>query len=241
MIQKFTALIGLIALASAFVGCGGSTVPPVVYHPPARPTVVPYVAVQPKVDVLAASCRVLVENSNVKYFGGQKGIETFSDCGSGTLVGPGRVITNWHVVKDRKPNSVLAVEFNGSRYPYTVLREDKEADLAVLEVPVIVTNGVVVQPVDVDPFGIGLYKPTTTIIGFGPGDIRVAVGNYVKTWKGDKYEFYSLDVANRNGDSGGGVFNSVGVFVAAQWGCSKEGETFCTGGEPLRRILEEPR
>jgi S1-C subfamily serine protease len=239
MIRKFTIIIGLISLASAFLGCGSPSAP---YTPPVKPVVVPYVAVRPQVDVLKASCRVLVEQHTTKQMHGQKYIETVADAGSGTLVGPGRVITNHHVVKDRNARSQLVVVFNGTRYPFTVLREDSVADLAVLEVPVIITEGVVVQPVDVDPFAIGLVKPNTTFIGFGPGELKVVVGNHVKTLKGDGYEWSIVDKPNRSGDSGGGVYNAFGTFVGVQWGCDRKvGHTYTSTGEPLSKILKEPR
>lgn len=189
---------------------------------------------------LLASCRVLVEDHTTKQMYGQKYIEIASDCGSGTLVGPGRVLTNDHVVKDRKGSSQLVVVFSGKRYPFKVLRTDPVADLAVLEVPTIVTDGMVVQPVDVDPYAIGLVKPNTTFIGFGPGELKVVVGNHVETLKGDGYEWSVVDKPNRSGDSGGGVFNAFGTFVGVQWGCDrKAGHTYTSTGEPVERILRE--
>lgn len=243
IVKHVAALIGVFAISSAFVGCGAAPAPTpsVVYNPPAKPVLAPYVAVRPQVDVLKASCRVLVENHTTKQMHGQKYIETYSDCGSGTLVAPGRVITNHHVVKDRKAGSQLVVVFSGQRYPFRVLREDEKSDLAVLEVPTIVTGGKVVQPVDVDPYAIGLVKPNTTLIGFGPGELKVVVGDYVETLQGDGYEWSIVAATNRSGDSGGGVFNAFGTFVGVQWGCRPaDNRTYTSTGAPLERILQEP-
>lgn len=241
MIQKVAALIGAFVLLGSLFGC--STEPaPFEYHPPVLRRTPPLAVVQPKVDVLKASCQVRVDWNVTKQMYGQKYIETSSDIGSGTLVAPGRVITNHHVVKDRDSKSQLVVVFSGKQYPYRVLREDKIADLAVLEVPTIVTDGVVVQPVDVDPYAIGLVKPNTTLIGFGPGELKVVVGTYENTLMGEGYEWSIVNATNRPGDSGGGVYNAFGTFVGVQWGCRPtDNQTYISAGKPLERILQEPR
>ncbi len=138
--------------------------------------------------------------------------------GSGTLVAVhadhGLVLTNWHVISDAA-GQVQVVFPDGFRTPATVLKADREWDLAALAIwrpnasPVPIANQ---APRPGDPL---------TIAGYGSGRYRAAGGwctQYVSPGRGQPFEMVELSVAARQGDSGGPIFNKQGELAGVLFG-----------------------
>ena len=138
------------------------------------------------------------------------------------------MVTNWHVVRDAK--GTVSVEFpDGFRSDATVISTDATWDLAAL----------LISRPNVAPAAIAQQAPERgdrlTIAGFGSGDYREATGQvvqYVSPGKKEPFEMVEVDVAARNGDSGGPIFNQRGQLVAVLFG-SAEG---CTNGSHCGRV-----
>lgn len=138
--------------------------------------------------------------------------------GSGTLVAVyadhGLVLTNWHVISDAA-GQVQVVFPDGFRTPATVLKADREWDLAALAIwrpnasPVPIASQ---PPRPGDPL---------TIAGYGSGRYRAANGwctQYVSPGRGQPFEMVELSVAARQGDSGGPIFNARGELAGVLFG-----------------------
>ena len=138
--------------------------------------------------------------------------------GSGALVAvnetTGLVITNWHVVCDAA--GPIAVYFPGGfRSPATVLRMDRDWDLAALAIwrpnvqPIAVSN---VAPRPGEPL---------TIAGYGSGSYRAVTGRctqYVSPGANQPFEMIELSAPARQGDSGGPILNSRGELAGVLFG-----------------------
>ncbi|MEN6459648.1 MAG: trypsin-like peptidase domain-containing protein [Thermoguttaceae bacterium] len=138
--------------------------------------------------------------------------------GSGSLVAVndsfGLVITNWHVVRDAA-GQVGVIFPNGFRSAATVARTDRDWDLAAL---------IVWRP-NVAPIPLASQSPqpgdTLTIAGYGSGPYRAVSGRcteYLSPGQNLPYEMVELDVAARQGDSGGPIFNSRGELAGVLFG-----------------------
>ncbi|NUQ63399.1 MAG: trypsin-like peptidase domain-containing protein [Pirellulales bacterium] len=138
--------------------------------------------------------------------------------GSGTLIAVhgdhGLVITNWHVICDAA-GQVQVVFPDGFRTPATVIKADREWDLAALAIwrPAV-------QPV---PIAAQPPRPgePLTIAGYGSGRYRAASGwctQYVSPGRGQPFEMVELSVAARQGDSGGPIFNGRGELAGVLFG-----------------------
>ena len=138
--------------------------------------------------------------------------------GSGALVAvnesTGLVVTNWHVVCDAA--GPIAVYFpDGFRSPATVLRTDRDWDLAALAIwrpnvqPIAVSN---VAPRPGEPL---------TIAGYGSGSYRAVTGRltqYVSPGANQPFEMIELSAPARQGDSGGPILNSRGELAGVLFG-----------------------
>ena len=154
--------------------------------------------------------------------------------GSGTLVAVagdhGLVVTNWHVVRDA--TSTVEVRFpNGFRSPATVLRMDREWDLAALAIW---------RP-PVEPVRLSTTPPRPgdrlTIAGYGSGPYRAVTGactQYVAPDSGRPFEMVELSVAARQGDSGGPIFNQQGELAGVLFGSGLG----CTSGSYCGRVQQ---
>ncbi len=138
--------------------------------------------------------------------------------GSGTLVAVsehhGLVVTNWHVVRDAA--GPIAVAFpNGFRSTASVLRTDREWDLAALAIW---------RP-NVDPVPLAGVPPRPgeplTIAGYGSGQYRTITGRctqYVAPAPNQPFEMVELSAPARQGDSGGPIFNGRGELAGVLFG-----------------------
>ncbi len=149
--------------------------------------------------------------------------------GSGTLVDVrdqfGLIVTNWHVVKDAA-GRIEVVFPDGQRSASRALRVDPNWDLAAL---------VIWRP-RVAPVRIARAAPRAgdclTIAGYGPGQYRECTGRctqYVAPGTRFPFEMLEVNVAARQGDSGGPIFNEAGELAGVLFG-SGDGNTvgsFC--------------
>lgn len=218
-------LAAMVAMAAASIGLYSTSdepaAPAVVSAPAAKsPVRPPAPAVNP---VAAASCRIAV---NVKQCTRQ-GCGVFTSWGTGTLIAPGRVLTCSHLFNDGNDETV--VYFGGKPYVAKLLKRDKAADLALLAV-----DGVNVKPTG----WVDVVNPADRFVlcGFGPGEFRQTSARFVAWWDSPGRHSFSVDADGRDGDSGGGAFNSAGQLVAVRWG-AVGGHTFVSGGEPLVKFL----
>ena len=147
-----------------------------------------------------------------------------TSLGSGALVAVsqyhGLVVTNWHVVRDAAGPITVAFP-DGFRSPATLLRTDKDWDLAALA---IWRPNVPPIPLAEAPPQLG--EPLA-IAGYGDGPYRAIAGRctqYVSPGGNLPYEMVELSAPARNGDSGGPIFNSRGELAGVLFG-SARGET----------------
>jgi|GEM_PF-1233835 len=141
-----------------------------------------------------------------------------ASLGTGTLVAVneyhGLVVTNWHVVRDAR-GSILVQFPDGFASPATVLKVDREWDLAALAVWRPRAKPV---PIAVDPPRPG---DVLMIAGYGQGDYRVSYGpctQYLSPSPGLPAELVELRATARQGDSGGPIFNARGELAGVLFG-----------------------
>lgn len=138
--------------------------------------------------------------------------------GSGTLVAVsehhGLVVTNWHVIRDAAGPIGVALP-NGFRSTASVLKSDREWDLAALAIW---------RP-NVDPVPVATQPPQPgeplTIAGYGSGQYRTITGRctqYVAPGFNQPFEMVELSAPARQGDSGGPIFNSRGELAGVLFG-----------------------
>ena len=144
--------------------------------------------------------------------------------GSGTLMAVndtyGLVVTNWHVVRDAAAPVWVAFP-NGFRSAATILKTDRDWDLAALAVW---------RP-NVSPLPVATQAPRPgerlTIAGYGSGLFRAASGQctqYVSPGGNNPFEMIELSAPARNGDSGGPILNDRGEIAGVLFG-SAYGQT----------------
>ncbi len=140
--------------------------------------------------------------------------------GSGALVAKtdklGLVVTNWHVVCDAQGQIVVAFP-DGSRSGATLLRTDRDWDLAALAIW---------RP-NAEPIPLALRPPRPgeplTIAGYGSDRYRAVTGRctqYVAPGRNHPYEMVELAAGARQGDSGGPIFNSRGELAGVLFGAA---------------------
>lgn len=165
-------------------------------------------AADPAANVHPAVVRVIVPN--------REGLS----LGSGALVAVnethGLVVTNWHVVRDQ--SGPISVAFpNGLRSAATLLRSDRDWDLAALAIG---------RP-NVSPIPLASAAPrpgeVLTIVGYGKGWYRAAAGRctqYVSPGGNLPFEMVEVATPAREGDSGGPILNSRGELAGVLFGSS---------------------
>lgn len=148
--------------------------------------------------------------------------------GSGTLIDAkgGLVLTCAHVVRDCK-GQVTCYFAGGYKCYARIGQVDDEADLAELRI----------TPVEIETLPVDDSEPRGILVagGFGgDGKFRAYTGRYISvTLDGSTV----MAGTARSGDSGGGVINAERCFCAVLWG-TEGGETYCTGGQPLKKFLD---
>jgi hypothetical protein len=127
------------------------------------------------------------------------------------------IVTNWHVVRDSGGGSIYAFFADGFQTPATIVKADRDWDLAALSIR---------KPPGVQPLVIARTAPQIgewlCIAGYGSGDYRAVAGKctqYVSPSTSLPYEMVELGAEARQGDSGGPIFNErlelAGVLFGA--------------------------
>lgn len=164
--------------------------------------------------------------------------------GSGAVLSSTRVLTNWHVIKDRRRGTrPIQVRFaDGSRRWATVNDISKKWDLALLAI----------RPTDMKPIELG-SRPhigqVVTIQGVGPDYEPLAfdgpVASFMRpdeqTIAGDYVEV--SDAVARTGDSGGPITDAdgklIGVLFGSNDGTHPDRPGLYTIGTTVDRIRKE--
>lgn len=145
---------------------------------------------------------------------GRPGEDMTEGQGSGFIVtADGKVVTNYHVIKD---GDEISVEFgNGEKFPAKIVGQDPETDLAVIQIDskrtfkyVEFYHGKSVRIGDWvlaigNPFGIGQSSSVGIISAIGRE--RVHSGSFV--------DYMQTDATINRGNSGGPLFNLQGKVV----------------------------
>lgn len=156
--------------------------------------------------------------------------------GSGAIISPTLVLTNWHVVKDRRRTQAIQIRFaNGSRSFAIVLQQNKKWDVALLKI----------HATAMKPFMIGTRPKSgkrATIHGFGRDYEYIAgTGKVSKSFFGPTNDsagdfFQVMGVVARQGDSGGPITDSRGNLIGILFGSNKGKDGTYTMGVTIDRI-----
>jgi S1-C subfamily serine protease len=151
--------------------------------------------------------------------------------GTGTLVRPDLIVTNWHVVKDRNQNGVIRVLFpDWTVVTAKVVKTNKKWDLAALKI----------EPVKIAPMKFGKHPKVgdvVTVGGYGSGWFESNSGKIVDFYKPDAKspgDIVNVNAMVRNGDSGGPIISN-GKLVGVLFGCSDG--TYGTDVGQVKRFL----
>jgi len=166
-----------------------------------------------------------------------------ASLGTGTLVAVsdthGLVVTNWHVVRDARGGAILVLFPDGFASPATVLRTDRDWDLAALAIW---------RP-RATPVAIAQEAPRPgewlAIAGYGQGAYRTVKGictQYLAPTLNLPRELVELRAAARQGDSGGPIFNSRGELAGVLFGSggSETMGSYCGRVREFLAPLKEP-
>lgn len=154
--------------------------------------------------------------------------------GSGTLLTPTLIVTNWHVVRDGRRGDPIKVLFSDWSVSagYVVLT-DKEWDIAAILIP----------PVDVMPATLGKQPEkgdSLTVHGYGMGLPASSTGKLTDFRSPSRAEAHDLieitDALVRQGDSGGPILNTRGEYVGTLFGGGRD-FTIGTHVDRVRTIL----
>lgn len=154
--------------------------------------------------------------------------------GSGTLVAPHLIVTNEHVVRDRKAGGSVKVLFpNWDVVNGKVVKTDKRWDIAVI----------LISPVDIEPVVFAKQWQAgelLTIYGYGMGYPASATGRYFAEYSPDANSpaqwIEIKGVRARQGDSGGPILNASGEYVGTLFG-SVTNFTVGTRVDRVKKIL----
>ena len=141
-----------------------------------------------------------------------------ASLGSGVLVAVsqnyGLIITNWHVVRDA--SGPILVSFpDGFGSGATLLKTDHTWDLAALAISRPRVGPVMISTEPARPGDV------LTIAGYGRDSYRAISGRcteYLSPGGSNPNEIVELDVAARQGDSGGPIFNARGELAGVLFG-----------------------
>ena len=173
------------------------------------------------------------------------------NMGSGVLISErGYVLTNWHVVKDRKEFYVLTLAeggFDENKRKAEVVKFNETSDLALLKLTTI--------PKDLKPIKISKVIPkvgdSVHAVGHPHGEMWSYSKGYISahreeySWKNKNVDFegdvYQMQTPINPGNSGGPLVNDFGnliglnTFVSAQ----AQGLSYAITGNEIIKFLKE--
>lgn len=122
--------------------------------------------------------------------------------GSGVIVGPGRIVTAYHVVNGAHE---VEAEVNGEVLQGNVLLHDLQHDLALISVP---TEGMPYVPLLPGDQHLA-QQQLVSLVGFPFGDEQQAYDAMVSSWIDSRYDEIYVNAPILGGESGGGLFATV--------------------------------
>lgn len=155
--------------------------------------------------------------------------------GSGVAISPNLIATNSHVVDNKLRNDVTITDVHGESHRGQVVALDQNADVALVWVRTWRRAHVRFAPVRQAIAG------TVRLFGWG-SNRRLATGRGHVVGVHSRYGVPAIEcsVSSIAGDSGGGLFDEAGNFVAINWGADKETHySFSTPAEYVRQVAEE--
>lgn len=179
--------------------------------------------------------RVFVDekaNEDLNYFAPEA-------IGSGTLISPTLVVTNWHVVKDRLNDTALQILFPDhciANNPKVIIQSERW-DLAIVEIDrtkreyarLSNKDPVLGDVVTMHGYGYGVY---------GSGDSKVDNAQLKPSGTNEKGWLETKGTQPRFGDSGGGVTDKNGFMVGTLWGRTDIGMMF-TVQSRIRELVKK--
>ena len=172
-------------------------------------------------------------------------------AGSGTIVDErGYILTNYHVVTDDKDNVESkifvylcekgTIEENDTRYPATVLKRDKDSDLAIIKIN---AAGKTLRAIELGDSSA--LKQTEEIVAIGYPNFRwgspsVTKGIVSALRNEDGINYIQTDAAFNKGNSGGLLINRSGQMVGIPTYIVKEAEGmgFAVSVETAKPFIE---
>ena len=184
-----------------------------------------------------------VEHAILRIYVYEDGDDASDSMGSGVLVTNDQVVTNNHVIEDRRRgNNSVSVRFaDGHRSWATIEHVNKSWDLALLRISPHAT----IEPVPVGD--MPQAGDTLTIHGLGTDyEYKAQTGRMSATFYSPQRNsedgwFEITGVAARSGDSGGPVTNAQGEWVGTLFGSGDSAEfgvyTIGSHIETIRRVF----
>jgi len=141
--------------------------------------------------------------------------QPFSGLGSGVIIDAekGYIITNYHVVENA--NKIIIKLISGHQYPATVIGEDPQSDIALLQIkskqPLVAITFADSDKLQVgdftiaigNPFGLGQTVTSGIVSALGRSGLNLEnLENYIQT-----------DAAINSGNSGGALLNLEGQLI----------------------------
>jgi len=167
---------------------------------------------------------------------------TTEEYGSGVSIDrPGHVVTTAHSIAGA--TSIMVVDSSGTELPATVVAFDKDADLALLDVP-----GLTAPPLAVSAAGLGEAQ---AVVWSPDGGVRSVSVEVTKRLAITIEDIYVEDEVQRTGlelsgeisvgDSGGAVVNSAGDVIGIVYARSRSRPqtAFATDDQELTDLLRD--
>ena len=173
------------------------------------------------------------------------------NMGSGVLISErGYVLTNWHVVKDRKEFYILTLAeggFDENKRKAEVIKFNETSDLALLKLTTI--------PKDLKPIKISKVIPkvgdSVHAVGHPHGETWSYAKGYISahreeySWKNKNVDFegdvYQMQTPINPGNSGGPLVNDFGNLIGLNTFVSTEGQglSYALTVKEIVRFLKE--
>ncbi len=173
------------------------------------------------------------------------------NMGSGVLISErGYVLTNWHVVKDRKEFYILTLAeggFDENKRKAEVIKFNETSDLALLKLTTI--------PKDLKPIKISKVIPkvgdSVHAVGHPHGEMWSYSKGYISahreeySWKNKNVDFegdvYQMQTPINPGNSGGPLVNDFGNLIGLNTFVSTEGQglSYALTVKEIVRFLKE--
>ena len=173
------------------------------------------------------------------------------NMGSGVLISErGYVLTNWHVVKDRKEFYVLTLAeggFDENKRKAEIIKFNEASDLALLKLKTIPQN---LKPLKISKV-IPRVGDSVHAVGHPHGEMWSYSKGYISahregySWKNEEVDFqgdvYQMQTPINPGNSGGPLVNDHGNLIGLNTFISTQGQglTYAITVEEIIKFLNE--